>query len=99
MKSPNMLKNPTHAEITCVSTNGRMEAIACGVKARLEERTGYARRITDETVSIARALGVADREIDTWVNQRLRKLAREEARLRGIRQILERVRGDLRDTG
>jgi hypothetical protein len=68
-----------------------MEAIACGVQARLEERTGYSSRITNETVNIARALGVADREIEKWVNQRLIRLARDEERLRGIKSLLDKV--------
>jgi hypothetical protein len=65
-----------------------MEAIARGVEARLEERTGHSRRITNETVDIARALGVADREIEKWVNQRTELLAREEARLKEIKARL-----------
>jgi hypothetical protein len=72
-----------------------MEAIACGVKARLEERTSYDRTVTDETVNIARALGVADREINTWVNQRIKQLAQDEDRLRSIKVLLEQVRSDI----
>jgi hypothetical protein len=71
--------------------NGRMEAIAGGVRARLEERTGFSHRLTDETVNVARALGVADRDIDKWVNQRQRLLATEEERIRGIKSILSKV--------
>jgi hypothetical protein len=69
----------------------KMEAIAYGVQARLEERTGYTRRITNETVNIARALGVADREIEKWVNQRSMQLAHNEEKLRGIKSILNKV--------
>jgi hypothetical protein len=97
MKSLNMLKSPTHTKGTREPTNGRMEAIACGVQARLEERTGYSRRVTDETVSIARALGVGDREINSWVNQRLRQMARNEARLRSIKDILVRIRSNIQE--
>jgi hypothetical protein len=68
-----------------------MEAIACGVQARLEERTGYSRRITNETVNIARALRVTDREIEKWVNQRLNRFARDEER---IRILKERISGN-----
>ena len=73
------------------SANGKMAAIACGVQARLEEKTGYSRRITDETVIIARALGVADREIEKWANQRVNQLAREEERIREIKSLLDKV--------
>lgn len=71
--------------------DGRMEAIAGGVRARLEERTGFSRRLTDETVNAARALGVADRDIEKWVNQRQRLLVTEEERLQGIKSILSKV--------
>jgi hypothetical protein len=74
-----------------------MEAIACGVQARLDERTGYSKKVTDETVDIARTLGVADREIKAWINYRLKQLAQDEARLRGIKVLLERVRADIPD--
>jgi hypothetical protein len=72
--------------------DGRMEAIAGGVRARLEERTGFSQRLTDETVNAARTLGVADRDIEKWVNQRRRLLTKEEARLRGIKSILNKVK-------
>jgi hypothetical protein len=80
-----------NSESHLASPNGRMEAIACGVQARLEERTGYSARITSETVNIARALGVADREIERWVNQRSSQLARNDESLRGIKSILRKA--------
>ena len=67
-----------------------MDAIACGVQARLDERTSFSRRVTDETVSTARALGVPDSTIEGWEAQRLNRLARETERLREIRALLER---------
>jgi hypothetical protein len=91
MKSSNVHEGPRQTRSAYQSQNDKMEAIACGVQARLEERTGYSRRITNETVSIARALGVADREIEKWTNQRLNQLTREEERLRGIKSILDKV--------
>jgi hypothetical protein len=95
MKSPNTLKSPAHIINTHASPNGRMDAIAYGVRARLEEKTGFSRRITDETINVARALGVADKEINTWAEQRLKRLARDEARLRDIKAILDRIRNDI----
>jgi hypothetical protein len=96
MKSSNLPKSPTPTRHAGRSPNGRMEAIACGVKARLEEMNGYYHTVTDETVNIARALGVADREINTWVNQRVKQMARDEARLRSIKTLLDRVRSDIK---
>jgi hypothetical protein len=84
MKSSNVPEGPRQTWSPDQSRNAKMEAIACGVQARLEERTGYSRRITNETVDIARALGVADREIEKWVNQRSMQLAGNEERLRSI---------------
>jgi hypothetical protein len=94
MKSSNVHEGPRQTRSPYQSQNDKMEAIACGVQARLEERTGYSRRITNETVNIARALGVADREIEKWVNQRLSQLASNEERLRGIKSLLDKVGGN-----
>ncbi len=95
MKHSNVQTRPKPTRRSCESPDGRMEAIACGVQARLDERTGYSRRVTDETVNVARTLGVADREIKTWVNQRVKQLARDEERLRSIKILLDRVRSNI----
>jgi hypothetical protein len=91
MKSSNVHEGQRQTGSPHQSPNGKMEAIACGVQARLEEKTGYSRRITNETVNIARALGVADREIEKWASQRLNQLAREEERFREIKSLLDKV--------
>ena len=70
------------------TADGRMEAIARGVQARLEEKTGYFRRLTNETVEIARALGIADREIEKWANERETRLADREERILGIKRLV-----------
>lgn len=95
MKHSNVPTSPTPTRRSHKYTDGRMEAIAYGVQARLDERIGYSRRVTDETVNVARTLGVADGEIKTWVNQRREKLARDEEKLKSIRTILERVRSNM----
>jgi hypothetical protein len=97
MKSTEVQNRPTYTGSARQLPDGRMEAIACGVQARLDERTGYSKKVTDETVDIARTLGVADREIKAWINYRLKQLAQDEARLRGIKVLLERVRADIPD--
>ena len=68
-----------------------MDAIACGVQARFEESTGYSKKVTDETINIARALGVADREIEKWATHRLSRIAQDTQRLREIKTLLNRV--------
>lgn len=72
---------------------GKMEAIAYGVQARFEETTGYSKRVTDETINIARALGVAESEIERWATHRLSQIARDTERLREIKALLDKVYG------
>jgi hypothetical protein len=72
------------------SPDDMMEAIARGVAARLEERTGYLKKITRETADIARAMGVPDREIKNWMNRRTELIASEEARIKEIKARLDR---------
>jgi len=71
----------------------KMEAIAYGVQARFEESTGYSKKVTDETVNVARTLGVADSEIERWATHRLSRLARDTERLREIKSLLDKVYG------
>ena len=72
----------------------RMDAIACGVQARFEESTGYSKRVTDATINVARALGVADVEIERWTSHRLTRLAHDTERLREIKTLLEKLYGN-----
>ena len=71
----------------------KMEAIACGVQARFEESTGYSKKVTNETINIAKALGVADSEIERWATHRLSRIARDTERLREIKSLLDKVYG------
>jgi hypothetical protein len=71
----------------------KMEAIAYGVQARFEENTGYSRRVTDATITVARALGVPETEIKGWAAHRLTQLARDTERIREIKSLLEKLYG------
>ena len=71
--------------------NDKMEAIAWGVQARFEESTGYSKKVTDETIHIARSLGVSNTEIDRWANNRLNRLAHDTERIREIKSLLDKV--------
>ena len=73
------------------TADGRMEAIEREVQARLEERTGYSRRLTRETVDAARALGIRNREIERWLNERETRLANNEEKIREIKSIITRT--------
>ena len=71
----------------------KMEAIACGVQARFEENIGYSKKVTDETVNIARSLGVANSEIERWASHRLDRIAHDTKRLRDIKSLLNKAYG------
>lgn len=71
-----------------------MDAIAYGVHARFEESTGYYKKITETTISIARALGVPETEIDRWATNRSHQLASETERLKEIKNLLEKYYGN-----
>jgi hypothetical protein len=73
--------------------NDKMEAIACGVQARFEERTGYSKKVTDETINIARSLGVSNTEIEKWANSRLNRLAYDTEKFRVIKSLLNKAYG------
>jgi precorrin-6x reductase len=72
-------------------TSARMEAIAWGVQARLEESTGYTKKVTVETINIARSLGVPISEIERWVNSRNNRLAYETEKIREIKTLLSKA--------
>jgi len=94
MKTAEMCRVEKPAGKTRYSSLDKMEAIAYGVQARFEENTGYAKRVTDATINVARALGVPDDEIERWADHRLTRLARDTERLREIRSLLEKLYGD-----
>ncbi len=68
----------------------KMDAIAYGVETRYELITGHSRKVTEETVDIARALRVPERDIKRWVSSRLR---RDTEKSRVIKSLLERLGG------
>ena len=68
----------------------RMDAIAYGIQARFEERTGYTKTLIDTTVNVAKTLGVPESEIDNWTNARISRIASETERLREIKAMLEK---------
>jgi len=68
----------------------KMDAIAYGVEARYELITGHSRRVTEETVAIARELGVSEDEIERWAASRL---ICDTAKVRVIKSLLKRLQG------
>ena len=94
MKNSNLQRVEKQNGGTKRSSPDKMEAIAYGVQARFEENTGYARRITDATITVARALGVPEPEIERWAAHRLTRLARDTERIREIKSLLEKLYGN-----
>jgi hypothetical protein len=87
MKTDNVYDN----EQTLANLDDKMEAIASGVRARFEEGMGYSKMITNQTISIARSLGVPNSEIERWAAQRLNHIADENARFQEIKALLTRA--------
>ena len=75
----------------------KMEAIAYGVQARFEEKSGFSRRVTEATVDTARELGIPEAEIKRWVDSRLARLIRDTEKLREIKARLERLQESFLD--
>jgi len=88
MKTGNILETAKQTNKAPPRMSGRMEAIASGVQARLEERTGHSKKVTDETMNIARSLGVPNSEIERWANNRQNRLAQDTEKFRKIESLL-----------
>jgi hypothetical protein len=91
MKTANILETAKHTEKAQPRLNDRMEAISWGVQARFEERTGYSKKVIDETINIARSLGLSNTEIERWVNNRQNHLAQDTVKFREITSLLNKV--------
>ena len=93
MKTLNINRNEGQSDKAQPTPFNKMEAIACGVQARFEESTGYSKKVTDETINIARSLGITNAEIEKWVSHRINVIARETERLREIKSLLNKAYG------
>jgi hypothetical protein len=93
MKTLNINRTERQSDKAQTTQFSKMEAIALGVQARFEESTGYSKKVTDETIDIARSLGIANSEIERWASHRLNVIARETERLREIKSLLNKAYG------
>jgi hypothetical protein len=91
VKTTNILEKVKKIDNVNKKSSDRMEAIARGVQARFEERTGYLKKITDETVNIARFLGVPNNEIEKWIYNRQNRLAEDTGKILEIKSLLSKV--------
>ena len=94
MKTSNLYQIETKGHKTRHSSLDRMDAIACGVHARFDASTGYNKKITETTISIARTLGVPETEINRWEANRSNQLASETEKIKEIKIILEKYYGN-----
>jgi hypothetical protein len=92
MKSPDINPKKRLSETTQNAPTSIMEAIACGVRVRFEDGTGYSKKVIDETINAARALGITNAEIERWAIQRRNNLAQDTKRLKEIKTLLNKAR-------
>jgi hypothetical protein len=77
--------------INQTQADGRMEAIARGVRVRFEQITGYYETLNRETVRIARALEIPEKEIENWSDRLFEQAHRDDAKLSTIKSRLGRT--------
>ena len=68
----------------------RIDAIARGVEARLDSFLGYSKIVTQESIDIARQLGIAEEEIQRWAAMRAGRDARRHAAIESSLNKLKR---------
>jgi len=91
MKTLNINRTERQSDKAPSAPFSKMEAIACGVQARFEESTGYSKKVINETINIARALGVSGPEIERWANHRRNSLTHDTERLKEIKSLLNKA--------
>lgn len=55
-----------------VSPNNELDAIAFGIEAKLDPLSNYSKLVVQETIDIARKLGIPENEIMSWITSRAR---------------------------
>jgi len=71
-KTPSGVGSEKESRRVVEKGSGRMNAIARGAGLELDLRTGYSKKVTQTTVSIARHLGIPEKEIQEWAAARAR---------------------------
>jgi hypothetical protein len=85
------INQPENLHKTSIKSANKMEAIARGVQARFDDSIGYSKKVTDETINIARSLGVSNSEIERWAASRTNRLAHDRERLQEIKSLLDKA--------
>jgi len=76
-------------EATGQSSN-EMDAIAYGVEARYDLLIHYSEIVTQETIDIARHLGIAEKQIQSWAATRAMHDSEKKKTIQSILNKLER---------
>lgn len=75
---------------TTDKSDAEMDAIARGVEAKLDSVFGYSKIVIQETVGIARRLGISEKEIQRWAAIRAKHDAKRNKAIKSTLDKLER---------
>jgi len=68
----------------------QIDAIACGVEARLDPFFSYSKMVTQDTINIARQLGITEEEIQRWAAAKAKLASERDRRIKSSVSKLER---------
>jgi len=67
-----------------------MDAIASGVEARFDQFSSYSKMVTQDTIEIARQLGIAEEEIQRWAAAKAKFISERDSAINSALSKLER---------
>jgi len=67
-----------------------IEAIASGVEARFDPFSSYSKVVTQDTIEIARQLGIAEEEIQRWAAAKAKLISQRDSAIKSALSKLER---------
>jgi len=77
-------------EQTLEESFSHVDAIACGVEARLDPFSSYSKMVTQDTIDIARQLGIAEEQIQRWAAAKAKLVSERDRRIKSSLSKLER---------
>ena len=81
--------NPVHCKNARNQSLIRINAIAFGVDAQIDYFDFHSKIVTERTVSLARQLGLPDREIERWADSRNELYSKRDSHIRSISSKIE----------
>jgi len=67
-----------------------IEAIASGVEAKLDPFSSYSKMVSQDTIDIARQLGIAEEEIQRWAAAKAKLISQRDSAIKSALSKLER---------